>query len=345
MLPEWPAVLSEWSAWLLCWPAAPRRWPAALLQHAVCYGKRTNRGAASCAAAVAGCAVGVARVAAVSMCSKAGQGRVYQLKQRDSQPSLALPEPLLDEFLHVLMLSEIHHASSCGDYDSTREYIPYFFATDALDSFMSHYDSQVLAQEQSYLRNPKLFSKAGKQKSLPWRPSLLLHVWDSACLKRQNADLLWSRKIRKTQVELSRQIFDYLFLQSQVLGPSGDLLAILKSCKLEQEAGQRYPYLITFLETKILPAPPEADSDPAQRASEGDVAFPQWWDALSDDDRTYAFLAAHWAICNTSTLVVDQQTVMKKLHHESQNFWTEAFAGRFQGAHQACLHAMPSLLS
>ena len=41
------------------------------------------------------------------------------------------------------------------------------------------------------------------------------------------------------------------------------------------------------------------------------------WDAMSDEDRLYAFVAVQWTVSSTTTPVVDQQTVMKKLHNHA----------------------------
>ncbi|CAE7699424.1 unnamed protein product [Symbiodinium necroappetens] len=187
---------------------------------------------------------------------------VYDVEQRDSQPTLSLPEPLLQRFVDILAASDVAHCNRAGDYDRQREYIPYFFATDSLELFTQHYDTQVIAQESSYLANPQLFSRAGKLKSLPWRLALLLHVWNNACTKVQNSDALWTRKVPANLVQLSGDIFEYLSWQSQVLSPNSDLLGFLSSCNLLQEASQKFPYLTVFLEKKELPLDqPDAGGD------------------------------------------------------------------------------------
>ena len=238
---------------------------------------------------------------------------VYEVEQRDSQPTLSLPAPLLQKFVELLAVSEVAHCNQADDYDRQREYIPYFFATDALERFTQHYDAQVLAQESSYLSNPKLFSRAGKLKSLPWRLALLLHVWSNACAKVHNNDAPWSRKIPANLVQLSGDIFDYLSLQSQILSPNSDLLGVLSSCNLLQEASQKFPYLTLFLEKKELPLPPPGDGEDGDGAP---TTFDQWWDALDADSRLYAFLAASWVLSSTTTLVVDRASVVKKLHNK-----------------------------
>ena len=55
---------------------------------------------------------------------------------------------LLGRFVDVLVYTDRAHASE-------KDYIPYYFAADALQYFSTHFDQQVLEQELSYLQDPK----------------------------------------------------------------------------------------------------------------------------------------------------------------------------------------------
>ena len=222
-----------------------------------------------------------------------------------------MPEPLLNQFVSILRLTDKAHGSTAPDFDKVREFIPYFFAPDALEFFQQHYDAQTLKQEQTYLQDPKQFSHAGKLKSLPWRLSILLHSWTQACrhsFAEENVELPWSRELPRNVVELSRTIFDYLSLQSQLLAPSSDLLAVLDQAGLRESCAQRYPSLLLLLETNTLPRELLPDQVPLSDT------FPMWWSGLNPDAKLYSLLTAHWILTSTTTAVVDQGTCVKKIH-------------------------------
>ena len=42
--------------------------------------------------------------------------------------------------------------------------------------------------------------------------------------------------------------------------------------------------------------------------------FAQWWDALDLAAQVYAFLAAQWILCSTTSVIVDQSSAIRKLH-------------------------------
>ena len=222
-----------------------------------------------------------------------------------------MPEPLLNQFVSILRLADKAHGSTAPDFDKAREFIPYFFAPDALEFFQQHYDAQTVKQEQTYLQDPKRFSDAGKLKSLPWRLSILLHSWTQACrqsLAGEAVELPWSRELSRNVVELSRTIFDYLSLQSQLLAPSSDLLVVLDQAGLLESCAQRYPSLLLLLETNTLPREPLPDQVPVSDT------FGMWWSGLTPDAKLYSLLTAHWILTSTTTAVVDQGTCVKKIH-------------------------------
>lgn len=179
--------------------------------------------------------------------------------------------------------------------------------------FRTHCDVQVLQQEQSYLQGPKLFSHAGKLKSLPWRLAILLHCWQSAVERLDSGSSnegAWSRLLPGKAVQVSKQIFDYLTLQSQLLAPNSELLATLRSNALYDCLQQQYPALVLLLEGRSLgQAAPQASPSSAPV-----LGFPQWWDAMSESSKTYAIIGAHWVLASTSILVVDQASLARKLH-------------------------------
>ncbi|CAL1141941.1 unnamed protein product, partial [Cladocopium goreaui] len=176
---------------------------------------------------------------------------VYSTGAARSRGAPVLPASLLTQFVSVLTRIENVHTANAPDFDASREFIPYFFAPDALDYFREHYDAQVLTQEQSYLQDPKLFSHAGKLKSLPWRLALLLHSWARACSAADQSGTAWSRELSREVVEPAKAIFDYLSLQSQLLAPGSNLVSTLDTHDLRELAAQRYPYLITLIETDL----------------------------------------------------------------------------------------------
>ena len=223
---------------------------------------------------------------------------------------LALPESLLEKFVSVLKLTEEAHRVELADYDKDREYIPYFFASDALSFFTAHFDAQVLEQEMSYLQDPKKFSHAGKLKSLPWRLAILLHCWTYACKQMDDPATLWCRCLSQNVVQVSKTIFEYLSLQSQFLAPGSDLLQLLQQHGFLQRASQQYPSLITFLQHKSL----SIACAPSSTAVAAVPAFQTWWSALSENDKIYALVCAQWLLHCTSTLLVDQNASLRKLH-------------------------------
>lgn len=161
------------------------------------------------------------------------------------------------------------------------------------------------------MQDPKQFSHAGKLKSLPWRLSILLHSWTQACrhsFAEENVELPWSRELPRNVVELSRTIFDYLSLQSQLLAPSSDLLAVLDQAGLRESCAQRYPSLLLLLETNTLPRELLPDQVPLSDT------FPMWWSGLNPDAKLYSLLTAHWILTSTTTAVVGQGTCVKKIH-------------------------------
>ncbi|CAL1141553.1 unnamed protein product, partial [Cladocopium goreaui] len=219
---------------------------------------------------------------------------VYSTGAARSRGAPVLPASLLTQFVSVLTRIENVHTANAPDFDASREFIPYFFAPDALDYFREHYDAQVLTQEQSYLQDPKLFSHAGKLKSLPWRLALLLHSWARACSAADQSGTAWSRELSREVVEPAKAIFDYLSLQSQLLAPGSNLVSTLDTHDLRELAAQRYPYLITLIETDTLPTA-RAEAAPANSLPDASPSFTVWWEALSPDNKLYAFVAAHWA--------------------------------------------------
>ncbi|CAL1136057.1 unnamed protein product [Cladocopium goreaui] len=238
---------------------------------------------------------------------------VYSTGAARSRGAPVLPASLLTQFVSVLTRIENVHTANAPDFDASREFIPYFFAPDALDYFREHYDAQVLTQEQSYLQDPKLFSHAGKLKSLPWRLALLLHSWARACSAADQSGTAWSRELSREVVEPAKAIFDYLSLQSQLLAPGSNLVSTLDTHDLRELAAQRYPYLITLIETDTLPTA-RAEAAPANSLPDASPSFTVWWEALSPDNKLYAFVAAHWVLTSASTIMVDQGTLLKKLH-------------------------------
>ena len=161
------------------------------------------------------------------------------------------------------------------------------------------------------MQNPKNCSHAGKLKSLPWRLSILLHSWTQACrhsVAGENVELPWGRELPRYVVELSRTIFDYLSLQSQLLAPSSDLLAVLDQAGLRESCAQRYPSLLLPLETNTLPREPLPEQVPVSDT------FATWWSGLTPDAKLYCLLTAHWILTSTTTAVVDQGTCVKKNH-------------------------------
>jgi len=209
---------------------------------------------------------------------------------------------LLGRFVDVLVYTDRAHASE-------KDYIPYYFAADALQYFSTHFDQQVLEQELSYLQDPKKFSHARKLKSLPWRLAILLHSWRHACFQMGNENAMWSRRLSQSVVKVSKTIFDYLSLQSQFLSPASDLLQLLDQNSLRQQASQKYPSLVSLLEGKSFPT--ASIPDPLSHCS---TNFPQWWDALAASDRLYCVVGAQWLLTSTSSLIVEQNALLRKLH-------------------------------
>ena len=205
----------------------------------------------------------------------------------------------------VLKATETAHGTGSSDYDQTRQYVPYFFAGDALEYFQQHYDAQVLTQEQSYLQDPKKFSHAGRLKSLPWRLAILLHSWQCACNSVQQEQFRWSRQLSRRSVEVAKTVFDYLSLQSTLLAANTDLLSALRAHNLRDEAAQRYPFLLI---------PGSSSAAPGGAPMLPDSAFEPWWGALGPENRIYATAAAYWLLNCTTTIVVDQGTVLRRLH-------------------------------
>eukprot|EP00438_Fugacium_kawagutii_P031201 Skav220796 [mRNA] locus=scaffold150:236840:244810:+ [translate_table: standard] len=240
---------------------------------------------------------------------------VYSPRAPRRAGSPALPASLLTEFLAVLTKIDDAHTAQASDFDAAREFIPYFFAADALDYFREHYDAQVLKQEQSYLQDPKLFSHAGKLKSLPWRLALLLHSWGHACSADYDPSAPWSRELSRDVVDTAKSIFEYLSLQSQLLAPGSNLLQILDTHNLRAVAAQKYPFLVTFLATNALPTP-ASEVGTAIPFVVPDTSFTVWWDALSPENKLYAFLGAHWVLTAATTVMVDQGILVKKLHSQ-----------------------------
>ena len=76
-------------------------------------------------------------------------------RDTDAAQKVVLPLSLLVKFVNLSQRTETAHDVSCADYNSIHEFIPYFFAVDALEYFQQHYDAQVHAQELSYLQDTK----------------------------------------------------------------------------------------------------------------------------------------------------------------------------------------------
>ena len=232
--------------------------------------------------------------------------------RNQSQATLQLPESLLTQFVQVLRFTDQAHTEQSSDFDKSREFIPYFFAADALHYFTQQYDARVVEQERAYLQDPKLFSHAGKLKSLPWRLALLLHSWTHACAKIESPDASWTRKLSKNVVEISKAIFDYLSLQSLFLSPASDLFHLLGSSGLAMTARQKYPTLVELLENKTL----SVSGLRVDSIASSIVPLAAWWDAMDPDSKIYCVIAAHWILCSATTLIVDQSAVLKKLHNK-----------------------------
>ena len=70
---------------------------------------------------------------------------VYSTGAARSRGAPVLPASLLTQFVSVLTRIENVHTANAPDFDASREFIPYFFAPDALDYFREHYDGRGFA--------------------------------------------------------------------------------------------------------------------------------------------------------------------------------------------------------
>ena len=191
------------------------------------------------------------------------------------------------------------HQETAEDYDDIREMIPYFFSQDALAIFRKHWDQQVIAQEMSYLFDPKKFSLCSKLKSLPWRLALVLHNLSLGDQKKHASE--WSRHLSAKSVSVSISVFDYLYQQSQCLSPRCNLPRIIHDCSLATVLTQKYPSLYHFamhgpeaaLDPNFCSSSSSAHPLPAD-LSNTEHDFDAFWSGLDLDGKTKAVQGAYW---------------------------------------------------
>eukprot|EP00974_Lingulodinium_polyedra_P014825 1434255-Lingulodinium_polyedra.AAC.1 len=244
--------------------------------------------------------------------------KVYDESQKD-KPVPVMPPSLLKQFAETLESVENAHSVTSQAYDGNREFTPYFFANDALEHFMKHYDEQTLLQEEAYLTDPGKFSLAGKLKSLPWRLTLLLHNWNLGASNTDEGS--WSRRLPLNIVACSLEIFRYLYDSSDCLSPSCNLLDFAKGAGLLETMTASYPLLVAYLEKGSRCLPPPCAASGVAASSVPPLGFEHWWAALSPQRKQYAMLGAHWlmGVNRTATVGCKQlDTSLQGMLHDSK---------------------------
>ena len=76
-------------------------------------------------------------------------------------------------------------------------------ADDVVPLWCTYFDELVLRQEEAYLTNPRLFSRCGKFKSMPWRMAIVMTDWEIAAQMQEAVD----KRMASEEPPVSKQDF------------------------------------------------------------------------------------------------------------------------------------------
>jgi hypothetical protein len=277
---------------------------------------------------------------------------VYAEALHVQRPPAEPRKPILLELHDTLVRMEKKNDPSSPGYDTQRHFRPEYLCNEAVGMFCQRFDKLTASQEQAYLTQPKLFSRCGKFKSVPWRWALVLSKWEEGAgsdvplvtgVASSSAAPVASNTQEAKQEEASKdeastaeghvacvtgpasmvalELFDdFFYRQAAVLHPHTDLKEWLRDAPVREEVRTRFPLLFDYItngretvQQYIAQHRSSAPTDKNSKEACSDLSFETGWKSQGADEKKRIATVASYILTRTTLGIVRHTDLVKKM--------------------------------